>query len=77
MDELILYFEIIDDGEPFYATINLGKQKKEIDYMEVAESVDKKKLLEKLCLDFIEPENVRVITKEEYIQNTEEDAENG
>ena len=73
MAELILYFEIIDEGEPFYATINLGKQKKRIDYMEVAESVDKKKLLKMLRLDFIEPENIRAITKEEYIQNTEEE----
>ena len=74
MAELILYFEIKCGEDIFYATVNLGEQKKDIDYLKVAESVDKTKLLQNLCLDsLVTPENVRVITKEEY----ERESDNG
>ena len=74
MAELILYFEIKCGEDIFYATVNLGEQKKDIDYLKVAESVDKTKLLQNLCLDSpVTPENVRVITKEEY----ERESDNG
>lgn len=40
--------------------------------MKVAESVNKSKLLETLCLDgLVLPENVRAITKEEYERNVD------
>lgn len=74
MAELVLYYELKCEGEAFYAKMNLGERKKEVDYMKVAESVNKSILLETLCLDgLVLPENVRAITKEEY----ERDADNG
>ena len=72
MAELILYYELKCEGEAFYASMNLGEQKKDVDYMKVAESVDKTKLLQILCLDsLVIPENVRAITKEEYERNVD------
>ena len=74
MAELILYYELKCEGEAFYASMNLGEQKKDVDYMKVAESVDKTKLLQILCLDsLVIPENVRAITKEEYERNADND----
>ena len=72
MAELILYFEMTSGEDKFYVTANFGEQKKDIDYMKVAESVNKSKLLENLGLDsLVIPENVRAITKEEYERNAD------
>lgn len=73
MADLILYYEVTDGENRFGISANLGPQREELDYMEIAEHVDKGALLRTLCLDHIDPSAVRAVTAEEYRELTGDD----
>ena len=78
MKDLILYYEVSYEGNEFGISVNLGPQRDDIDYLAVAESVDKGALIRTLCMDnIIDPSAVRAITAEEYAILTDGDGEDG
>lgn len=49
--------------------ITVGETDQEFDYMELAQAVDISKVLKMACLEgYVKPENVKIITPEEYDQ---------
>lgn len=60
-----------EDGMPCPAglQITVGEADREFDYMELAQAVDVSKVLKMACLEgYVKPEDVKIITPEEYDQ---------
>lgn len=59
-----------DDGNisgTFGLAMTIGESDKEIDYQQLTASINKEGVLRTTCLvDFVKPEDVRIITPEEY-----------
>lgn len=77
MREVRVYFEVngiaqSESGMPCPAglQITVGETDQEFGYMELAQAVDISKVLKMACLDgYVKPEDVKIITPEEYDQH--------
>ena len=65
-------------GNPVPAglAMTLGETEKQVDYQEFAQNISIEGVLKSVCLDgIVKPEDVRVITPEEYDEKYGDDAE--
>ena len=80
MSRLRACFEIDDIAEdehgnpcPAGVQLDLGECSKDVPYKELVENINIPAMLNLLCLDFVSPSAVRVITPEEYDEKYGED----
>ena len=73
--ELRICFEVTCEDSTFGMQVSLGETSKPIDYKQLAESVDIKKLISVACLDElgVTENDVKVITPAEYDELYRED----
>lgn len=71
--------EVDENGNPIAAGLiaDFGEIEKDISYEELTANINKEKLLELACLDgIVKPEDVEIITPEEYYKDFGSDIEN-
>ena len=81
--KLRICFEIdglgVDEGgnpAPAGLAMTLGKTEKKVDYQEFAKNISIESVLKTVCLDgIVKPEDVRIITPEEYDEKYGDDEE--